>query len=84
VIAEADDVDQVLHKRRVAREREEYYYTMRKGYSGTEKQAGPPLDLCLRLLVCEEAQGEQLGTLYKSKVLRNVITSYAGREGIDG
>jgi hypothetical protein len=57
---------------------------MRKGYSGTEKQAGPPLDLCLRLLVCEEAQGEQLGTLYKSKVLRNVTTSYAGREGIDG
>jgi hypothetical protein len=57
---------------------------MRKGYSDTEKQAGPPLDLCLRLLVCEEVQGEQLGTLPKSKVLRNVTTSYAERERIDG
>lgn len=48
---------------------------MRKEYSGTEKQAGPPLDLCLRLLLCEEVQDQELGSLWKSKVLQDVTTS---------
>jgi hypothetical protein len=65
----------VARKRRIAREREESYYTIRKGYSGTEKQAGPPLDLCLRLPHCEEVLDEQSGTLYKSKVLCDVTTT---------
>jgi hypothetical protein len=48
---------------------------MRTGYSGTENQAGPPLDLCLKLFLCQEVQDKDLGTLYDSKVLRDITTS---------
>lgn len=46
-ILEDDGATEVARKRQAAKQKEEVYYTMRKGYSGTDKQTGPLLDLRL-------------------------------------
>jgi hypothetical protein len=60
-----------LQERKQALEDNERYYTLRASYSGTQAQVGPPLDLCLELLACEE----QPNGLWRSKLLADATSS---------
>lgn len=47
------------------------YYTMQRAFSGTQHRAGPPLDVCMRLLLATE----QPNGLYKSELLKDFTKS---------
>ncbi|QKX54988.1 uncharacterized protein TRUGW13939_02078 [Talaromyces rugulosus] len=47
------------------------YYTFQRAFSGTQSRAGPPLDICMRLLLATE----QANGLYKSELLKDFVKS---------
>lgn len=47
------------------------YYTMQRAFSGTQRRAGPPLDVCMRLLLATK----QPNGLYKSELLKDFVKS---------
>lgn len=47
------------------------YYTMQGAFSGTQYRAGPPLQVCMRLLLATE----QSNGLYKSELLKDFVKS---------
>ncbi|KAH0264376.1 hypothetical protein KCU91_g12087, partial [Aureobasidium melanogenum] len=60
-----------VQQRKQALEDNERYYTLRAAYSGTQAQVGPPLDLCLQLLACEQ----QPSGLWRSKLFTEATDS---------
>lgn len=47
------------------------YYTLQRAFSGTQRRVGPPLDVCIRLLLATE----QPNGLYKSELLKDFVKS---------